>query len=111
MAEEVLLVISTFADAEEARRIARTVVEEQLAACANIFPQIESIYRWKGNVETAAEALVLMKTTIGRYQALEERVKSLHSYEVPEIVCFRVSDGLPAYLDWVTQSCDGGAGG
>lgn len=105
MPEEVLIVLTTWPDAEKARAAGRTLVEEKLAACANLVPGVESIYRWEGKVETASEVLMILKTTIDRYQALERRVRVLHSYEVPEIVCLRVSDGLPAYLLWVEQSC------
>lgn len=104
MAEEALLVLSTWPDAETARAASRTLVEEKLAACANIVPAIESIYRWEEKVETSSEMLVLMKTTIGRYQALESRIKELHSYDVPEVLAFRIHDGLPAYLRWVESS-------
>jgi len=76
-------------------------VEERLVACGNVVPGVESIYRWEGKVETAAEVLVIFKTTIGRYPEMEARVKALHPYEVPEIVSLRVADGLPAYLRWV----------
>lgn len=105
MAEEVLLVFTTWPDASAAREAARVIVEERLAACANIVPAVESIYRWEGKIETAAEVLMILKTTIGRYPQIEARVKALHSYEVPEIVSLRVADGLPAYLHWVEASC------
>ena len=78
---------------------------KSLAACGNLVPGVESIYRWQGAVETSAEVLVIFKTTIGRYPQLETRIKALHSYEVPEIVALRVADGLPAYLRWVESSC------
>jgi periplasmic divalent cation tolerance protein len=105
MAEEVLVVLTTWPDLEKARAAARTLVEEKLAACANILPGVESIYRWQGAVETSAEVMVVLKTTIARYQMLEARVQALHTYEVPEIVVLRVSDGLPSYLRWVETSC------
>lgn len=105
MAEKVLLVLSTFGSAEEARRVGRILVEERLAACVNLFPPMESIYRWKGEVETATETLALLKTTEDSYWAFEARLKELHSYEVPEIVAFPVSTGLAAYLRWVDVSC------
>ena len=104
MSEESLLVLSTFPDADTARRIARLLVEEKLAACANLLPQIESIYRWKGAVESATETLVLFKTTAAEYQQLEDRIRELHPYEVPEAVALRASDGLPAYLRWVEEN-------
>lgn len=105
MAEEVLIILTTWPDAEKARVAARTLVEEKLAACANIVPALESIYRWEGKVESATEVLMILKTTIARYQMLETRIRTLHSYEVPEVVCLRVVDGLPTYLRWVEQSC------
>ena len=104
MAEEVVIILTTWPDIELARVAARTLVEERLAACANIVPAIESIYRWEGKVEIATETLMILKTTIGRYPQLEMRIKALHSYEVPEIVSLRVTDGLPAYLRWVEAS-------
>ncbi|MDB6172284.1 MAG: divalent-cation tolerance protein CutA [Chthoniobacteraceae bacterium] len=104
MAKEVLLVLSTFGNADEARRVARLLVEERLAACVNVIPAIESIYRWEEKVETATEVLVLIKTTSDRYPALEARIKALHSYELPEVLAFRAHDGLPGYLRWV-EAC------
>lgn len=105
MAEEVLVVLTTWPDAEKARAAARVLVEEKLAACANLVPGVESIYRWEGKVETSSEVLVVLKTTIARYQMLETRILELHSYEVPEIVCLRATDGLPRYLRWVESNC------
>jgi periplasmic divalent cation tolerance protein len=105
MAEEVLIVLTTWPDASAAREAAQVLVQERLAACANLVPAVESIYRWEGKVATASEVLMILKTTIGRYPQLETRIKALHSYEVPEIVSVRVTDGLPAYLRWVEASC------
>ena len=105
MAENVLLVLSTFGTADEARRVSRTLVEERLVACANILPAIESIYRWKGDVETSAETMVFFKTVTDNYPQLETRLRELHSYEVPEIVAFPLETGLPAYWRWVDESC------
>ena len=105
MAEEVLAVFTTWPDVETARAAARTLVEEKLAACGNIVPGMESVYRWEGKVETGAEVLVIFKTTRGSYAALEARVRALHPYEVPEVLALRIADGLPAYLRWVEQSC------
>jgi periplasmic divalent cation tolerance protein len=106
MAEELLLVVSTFPDKETATKIAHQLVTDRVAACANILPQVESIYRWKDKIETAAETLVLFKTTIGRYKTLEDKLRQLHPYDVPEIVAFRASEGLPDYLQWVMTSCN-----
>ena len=105
MAEEVLTVFTTWPDVETARAAVRTLVEEKLAACGNILPGVESIYRWEGKVETGAEVLVIFKTTVCSYAALEARVRALHPYEVPEVLAVRVADGLPAYLRWVDESC------
>ena len=105
MVEELLLVLSTFPDAETARRIAHQLVAERFAACANIIPQIESIYWWEGKIEDAAETLVLLKTTIGYYKSLEQKLRSLHPYKLPEIIAFRASEGLPEYLQWVMERC------
>ena len=105
MPEEALMALSTFPDAATAKYAVCKMVEERLAACGNIIPQIESIYRWQGKIETGQEVLVIFKTTHGRYQQLEQRLKELHPYEVPEIVMVQIRDGLPAYLNWVVESC------
>ncbi len=105
MAADVLLVVSTCPDAETAQRIGYTLVCEKLAACANILPQIRSIYRWKGNIEDASEVLVLFKTTAETYARFEQRLKELHPYDVPEIIAVPLARGLPDYLAWVAESC------
>ncbi|MCE9612466.1 MAG: divalent-cation tolerance protein CutA [Chthoniobacter sp.] len=105
MPEEVLTVFTTWPDLATARAAARTLVEEKLAACGNIVPGVESIYRWEGKVETGAEVLVVFKTVIGSYQMFETRLRALHPYQVPEVLAVRVTDGLPAYLRWVEQNC------
>jgi periplasmic divalent cation tolerance protein len=105
MVDEALLVLSTFPDVATARRIARQLVEERCAACANLLSPVESIYWWEGKVESANETLVLFKTSADRYDALETTLRQLHPYEVPEIISFRVEQGLPEYLKWVLMSC------
>ena len=105
MAEEVLLAISTFPDPELARSVSRQLVEQKLAACANIGGGVQSIYRWQGKIEEGTETLVFFKTTRGRFEEFQRVLQSLHPYEVPEIVAVRVADGLPAYLQWVDSSC------
>ena len=107
MAEEVLTVFTTWPDLATARTAARTLVEEKLAACGNIVPGVESVYRWEGKVETGAEVLVIFKTVIGSYQMFETRLRALHPYAVPEVLALRVTDGLPSYLRWVEQNCGG----
>jgi periplasmic divalent cation tolerance protein len=89
----------------EARRIARAVVTKRLVACANIFLNpVESVYRWKGNVEKAREFLMAMKTTSKRLSALEREVKRLHSYDVPEFIALPVNAGSSDYLGWLRES-------
>ena len=108
MSEEVLLVISTFPDVETARRIAQQLVTENLAACANVLPEVESIYRWQGKIENAQETLVFFKTTVACYDAFQEKLTSLHPYDVPEIISLRIAHGLPEYLKWVNEGCSSG---
>ena len=106
MAAATLLALSTFPDVETARRIARQLVAENFAACANIVPGIDSIYRWQGKLEEGTEALVFFKTTALRFAAFQDKLKSLHPYDVPEIVCLDIHDGLPEYLRWVSDNTE-----
>jgi periplasmic divalent cation tolerance protein len=105
MAGKILLALSTFPDAETARRISNQLVTEKFAACANILPAVESIYRWKGKVETASEVIVFFKTTPARQIAFQEKLRSLHPYDAPEIILMPIANGLPEYLRWVTENC------
>src|SRR5882724_3680042 len=105
MAAKILLALSTFPDAETARRISNQLVTEKFAACANILPAVESIYRWKEKIETAAEVIVLFKTTQDRQKAFQEKLRSLHPYDVPEIIFMSVTNGLPDYVRWVIENC------
>ena len=100
-ADDPVMVLTTAASADELARLGRAVVEERLAACVTVVPTARSIYRWKGVVEEAQEALGIIKTTRGRYPALEARWMELHSYEVPELLVVPVETGLPAYLSWL----------
>ena len=99
--DQVLSVYVTAADAEEARRIGRALVEENLAACVNLLPGHTAIYRWKGELEEGAECAFLAKTTAGRFEALRARVRALHSYDLPCIVAFPAETGDAEFLDWV----------
>ena len=99
-----LLVISTFPDPEKARQIGTALVEKQLAACVNLLPAVESIYRWKNAVETDTETLALIKTTETAFPALESTLRDLHPYEVPEIIALDITAGSQPYLDWLTAS-------
>jgi periplasmic divalent cation tolerance protein len=106
---DVMLVLTTVADAPSAERIARALVEERLAACVTVLGPARSTYRWQGAVESADELPLLVKTTAERWPELRERLRALHPYEVPEMLAWRAEDGWPAYLDWVREaSADGG---
>jgi periplasmic divalent cation tolerance protein len=107
MAEEAVVVFTTFPDQDTARHIVRTLVEERLIACGNLLPNVESIYRWKGEVETNNEVFAVLKTGQARYAALADRLKELHPYEVPECIMVRVRNGLPDYLRWVMEGVVG----
>ena len=103
--QKILLALSTFPDRETAQRISNQLVTEKFAACANILPAVESIYRWKEKIETGSETLVFFKVSEDRQLAFQERLRSLHPYEVPEIIFIPVSSGLPDYLRWVAENC------
>src|SRR5213596_4352895 len=105
MAEKILLALSTFPDRDTAHRIANQLVTEKFAACANILPAIESIYRWKNKIESGNEILVLFKLSEDRQSAFQGKLRSLHPYDVPEIIFVSVASGLPEYLRWVAASC------
>ena len=99
-----LVVFVTCASLSEARKIARALVEKRLAACGNILETpVRSIYRWKGKVETAKEYLLLIKTSRRRFAVLQDVVKRLHSYGVPEIIALPIAKGLPEYLKWISE--------
>ena len=100
---DTLIVLTNLPDRESADALARALIEAQLAACVNILAPCTSVYRWQGAVETAAEVPLLIKTTAGRYPALETAIRARHPYELPEIVAVPVVLGLPAYLDWVAR--------
>ena len=99
-----LLVFSTFPDIEKARQIGTSLVESQLAACVNLIPAVESIYRWEGNVERSGEVLAIFKTTATLYASFETRLKQLHPYEVPEIVAVKPAHVSASYAKWVGES-------
>ena len=105
MADEILLAISTFPDETTAARVARELVTKKLVACANIGAPVQSIYRWQGTIEDAPETMVFFKTTAARFEEFQSTLRSLHPYDVPEIVAVRLNDGLPDYLRWVVESC------
>ena len=101
MTAHVLLVLTNLPDADSAHALAAHLVETRLAACVNVLAPAKSVYRWDGAIETATEVPLLIKTTAGRYDALEAAIRAQHPYELPEIVAVPVTHGLPGYLDWV----------
>ncbi|HSI63050.1 MAG TPA: divalent-cation tolerance protein CutA [Candidatus Saccharimonadia bacterium] len=101
--EDIVVVFCTFPDRDTAVRVAQELVKNHLAACVNLLPGVESIYQWKGEMESANEVLGLIKTTTAMYATLEARLKELHPYEVPEIVAVPASRVHPAYAQWVRE--------
>lgn len=98
---DVVLVLTTAASSEQAETIARALVEERLAACANVLPAMTSIYRWQGRVERDTEYQVVVKTTRDRRATVEARIRALHTYELPECLVVPVDGGSAEYLAWV----------
>ena len=98
------IVLSTAGSQDEARKIARHLVQQQLAACVNIIPHIESIYRWQGEMESSAEWLLLIKTTHQKFASVRDAIRQLHSYDLPECIAIAIEDGSSAYLDWIDES-------
>lgn len=105
MNEDCIVVLSTFPDGETAKKIARELVESAVVACANIIPAVHSIYRWQGKTEESAEVLGIFKLTAVRFSDLQERLRTVHPYAVPEIIRLDLTDGLPEYLRWIEESC------
>ncbi|HKU27115.1 MAG TPA: divalent-cation tolerance protein CutA [Candidatus Sulfotelmatobacter sp.] len=98
------IVLSTAGSQEEAHKIAHFIVEHHLAACVNIVPHIESIYRWQGKMESSTEWLLLIKTTQEKFPAVRDAVGRLHSYDLPECVVLAIEDGSAPYLEWIAES-------
>lgn len=100
---QVILVLTNVPDQQAASDIAAQLVEKNLAACVNCLPGVKSVYRWESRIEEASEICLLIKTTSERYAAVEEAIKALHPYALPEIIALNIERGLPAYLQWVAQ--------
>jgi periplasmic divalent cation tolerance protein len=100
---DVLLVLTTLPSPDAAAAIAKKVVGEKLAACANILPAVRSIYFWQGKAQDENEVLVLLKTRRPQYERLKARILELHPYDVPEVIAIAVEQGHQAYLDWITR--------
>ena len=99
-----LLVLSTCPGNITAKNIANDLITERLAACVQVIPNVQSFYHWLGKVDNAEEHLLLIKTSSARYKELEERIKSLHPYELPEIIAVPISAGFDEYLSWIDKN-------
>jgi periplasmic divalent cation tolerance protein len=99
-----VIVLTTFPADGDAEAFARAVVGERLAACVNVLPAMQSIYRWQGNVEQASEHQLIIKTTAARVEALKQRLHHLHPYDVPELLVLTISDGAESYLRWLSDN-------
>jgi periplasmic divalent cation tolerance protein len=106
-AKEPLIVFTNLPDRATALELARKLVEQRVAACVNVLGEISSVYRWKGEVTSEKEVAILIKTTSVRFDELATAIKSMHPYELPEIIAVPVAYGLPAYLDWVAAETEG----
>jgi periplasmic divalent cation tolerance protein len=100
---DAMLVLTTLPNADAAGEMAKSLVEEKLAACANIFPAVRSLYRWQGKIQDENEVLVLLKTRQEHFERLKSRILELHPYEVPEVLAIPVEQGYQAYLEWLAR--------
>jgi periplasmic divalent cation tolerance protein len=98
-----IIVLTTCDSGEEARNIARSLVEKRLAACVNLMPGMTSVYRWKGDLEEAAEYLLIIKSRRDLFERLRTELENMHSYEVPEAIALAIVDGSSAYLEWMDR--------
>ncbi len=99
-----IIVLLTTSSKKEAEKIADTLLAEKLIACANIIGPVHSLFWWQGKIDKAAEHLLLMKTCIDRFEKLSERVKALHSYQIPEIIAMPIVEGFKPYMEWLESS-------
>jgi periplasmic divalent cation tolerance protein len=106
MDDDPIVVFMTAANGEEATRLADMLVGSHLAACVQILPEMESVYRWQGKIERQAEVLLIAKTTRSKFDDLEREVRALHSYDTPEIVAVPILTGSAPYLEWLNQATD-----
>jgi periplasmic divalent cation tolerance protein len=98
------IVLCTAGSEDEARKIAQHLVEGRLAACVNIVPKIESVYRWQGKLESSQEWLLLIKTSAEKFPAVRDAIRELHSYDLPECIVVSIEDGSAEYLAWIAES-------
>jgi len=111
LAEPAILVLTQMPDRDSAQALARSLVEARLAACVSVGAPVESLYHWRGRIETAQEVPVAIKTVAARYAALEAAIRARHPYELPEIVAVPYTDGLAPYLDWIAAETRPAPGG
>ena len=104
MSDDAIVVFMTAANGEEATRLAEMLVGAHLAACVQILPEMESVYRWQGKIERQSEILIIAKTTRGKFDDLEREVRALHSYDTPEIIAVPVVIGSEPYLHWLNHA-------
>jgi periplasmic divalent cation tolerance protein len=104
LSSDPIVVLVTAASAEEAEGLADMLVNKELAACVQILPQIQSIYRWKGRLERSSEVLLIVKTELQKFAELERQVRTIHSYETPEIVALSIADISAPYREWLTSN-------
>jgi len=102
---DIFIIYTTTSNREEAKRIARLLLEKRLVACVNIFPKVESIYWWMGKVEEAEETAMIAKTTESKVKEVIDAIKSMHSYEVPAIIAIPIFDGSDSYIKYVKEEC------
>ena len=100
------IILTTAGSEAEAHKIAQALVERRLAACVNIVGPIQSVYRWKGAVESAPEHLLVIKTTAAAFPRVRDAIRELHSYELPECVMLQIENGSEEYLRWIAESVD-----
>lgn len=99
-----IIVFTAAGSKDEARNIAQSLVESRLAACVNILPKMESVYRWEDNVQNSEEWLLVIKTRSGNFEAVQEAIRKLHSYDLPECISIKIADAEEGYLKWLTDS-------
>ncbi|MDQ3268297.1 MAG: divalent-cation tolerance protein CutA [Pseudomonadota bacterium] len=109
--DEILLVLTNLPNRESAQRVANALIESRAAACINMLAECTSVYRWQGEIETASEVPLLIKTTSAAYPHLEAVIRSHHPYELPEIIAVSIKAGLPGYLQWIMQETSPISGG
>ena len=106
MHDSILMVFCAASNEAEAKLIAGTLLQKNLAACCNIIPKINSIYFWQDEIRESNESMIIIKTTQKVYEQLEKEIKMIHSYSVPEIIATKVETGSPAYIDWIMESVE-----